>query len=217
MRRLPRVWRLDSKLYFSDRTARVALFVSKVQHCLYDLLLRHREGELAADIVMVVGNHRNAEKTAEWFGVPFYHTPIDPQSKSAVEERQIALLQSENIDVVVLARYMQILTPRFVAAFPHRIINIHHSFLPAFIGARPYHQAFLRGVKIIGATSHYVDVELDRGPIIEQDVARISHRDQVAEIVRKGSNLERVVLSRAVRLHIEHRVLVFRNKTILFD
>ena len=208
---------LDSKLYFSHQTTRIALFVSKALHCLYDLLLRHREGDLAADVAMVVSNHRAAQEVADWFGVPFFHFPIDAASKAIVEERQIALLQREGIDLVVLARYMQILTERFVDAFPNRIINIHHSFLPAFVGARPYHQAFERGVKIIGATSHYASADLDQGPIIDQDVIHISHRDQVADIVRKGSNLERVVLARAVRLHLEHRVQVFRNKTILFN
>lgn len=204
-------------LKFSDQRTRVAIFVSKYDHCLFDLLLRNKEGEIDAEIALIVSNHEKLRHIAEWFGVPFYHFPIDKSTKQAVEAQQIDLLNAEGIDLVVLARYMQILTDRFVAAFPNRIINIHHSFLPAFVGARPYHQAFARGVKIIGATSHYVTARLDEGPIIEQDVTRVSHRDSVPELVSKGRNLERLVLSRAVSLHLEHRVLVHQNKTVVFE
>jgi len=208
---------MNFMLEFPDQVARVALFVSKQGHCLQDLLLRYAEGELACSIPLVISNHETYRSTADWFGIPFYHVPVKQQGKEAAEARQLELLREHDIDVVVLARYMQILGSGFVAAFPNRIINIHHSFLPAFVGARPYHQAFARGVKIIGATSHYVTENLDEGPIIEQDVARVSHRDSVPDLVRKGRNLEKMVLAQAVKLHLEHRILAFKNKTIVFE
>ena len=204
-------------LEFSELRNRLAILVSKYDHCLFDLLLRNKEGELDTEIALIVSNHRKLEHIAEWFGIPFYYFPISKDTKEEVEREEIDLLKREQIDLVVLARYMQILTDQFVEAFPNRIINIHHSFLPAFVGAKPYHQAFARGVKIIGATSHYVTSKLDEGPIIEQDVTRISHRDAIPDLVSKGRNLERLVLSRAVSLHLQHRVLVFKNKTVVFE
>lgn len=204
-------------LEFSDRVPRLAVFVSKQDHCLFDLLLRNKEGEIGGEIALIISNHRDHEGVAAWFGIPFYHFPVTKDTKADVERDEIELLKAHSIDLVVLARYMQILGPGFVRAFPNRIINIHHSFLPAFVGAKPYHQAFDRGVKIIGATSHYVTEDLDQGPIIEQDVTRVSHRDTVQDMVQKGRNLEKLVLARAVRLHVEHRVLAYRNKTVVFE
>jgi formyltetrahydrofolate deformylase len=206
-------WRLER----SDLRPRVAVFVSKYDHCLADLLYRHRCGELACDIPLLVANHPDAERWANFYGVPFHLIPVTPANKAEAEERQIALLKAHAVDLVVLARYMQVLSPRFVAEFPRRVINVHHSFLPAFSGARPYHRAFDRGVKLIGATSHYVTDELDEGPIIEQDVTRISHRDTLDDLLTKGRDLEKGVLSRAVRWHTEHRILVYGNKTVVFD
>jgi formyltetrahydrofolate deformylase len=208
---------MDFILEFSDRVPRLAVFVSKQDHCLFDLLLRNKEGEIGGEIALIVSNHRDHEGVAEWFGIPFHHFPVTKETKPAVEQEEIELLRRENIDLVVLARYMQILSGDFVTSFPNRIINIHHSFLPAFVGAKPYHQAFERGVKIIGATSRYVTEDLDQGPIIEQDVTRVSHRDSVEDMVQKGKNLEKLVLARAVRLHVEHRVLTYRNKTVVFE
>jgi formyltetrahydrofolate deformylase len=194
----------------------VAVFASKAPHCLYDLLLAHQLGELGGDLVMVISNHDALRSVAGHFGVPFQHVPVDNRDKRAAEGTQQNLLADARVDLVVLARYMQILSPAFVAQWPSRIINIHHSFLPAFVGAKPYHQAKARGVKVIGATAHYVTSELDQGPIIEQDVCRVSHRDGVEEIVRKGGELERRVLTHAVRMHLERRVLVSENRTIVF-
>jgi len=208
---------LTWELHFSDPRPRMAIFVSKQSHCLYDLLWRHSAGELAAELVLVVSNHADLASAVERHGIPFVALPITAETKNAQEPRQMELLEEHRVDLVVLARYMQILSPRFVDRFPHRIINIHHSFLPAFVGARPYHQAHERGVKLIGATSHYATKDLDDGPIIEQDVARISHRDTVEDLVRKGRDLERVVLARAVRLHLERRVLPYGRKTVVFD
>ncbi len=208
---------MNYRIEFSSRRIRMAIFVSKYDHCLYDLLLRNREGETHADIALIVGNHRDTEPIAEYFGVPFAFFPVSADTRDAVEEKEVALLHEKGIDLVVLARYMQILGERFVDEFKYRIINIHHSFLPAFVGAKPYHQAYSRGVKIIGATSHYVTADLDQGPIIEQDVARISHKNNVHNLVMKGRNLEKTVLTRAVKLHLEHRILVFRNKTVVFE
>ena len=193
---------------------KVAILVSSYDHCLADLLYRQSTGELACDIVMIIGSHPMAMPLAEFYKVPF-HLLTHPQDKSECEREMLALL-GQNVDIVVLARYMQILSADFVAQYLLRIINIHHSFLPAFVGAKPYHQAFARGVKLIGATSHYVTAGLDEGPIIEQDVVRVSHRDAVEEMLRKGRDLERVVLSRAVRWHLENRVLVYQNKTVVF-
>ncbi len=195
---------------------RVGLFVSKYDHCLYDLLLRHRVGELDCDIAFVLSNHPDLEPVARQFSVPFFFMPKTKDDKTRVEEQELALIAEHDVDLVVLARYMQILSDEFVSRLQGRIINIHHSFLPAFIGGRPYHQASVRGVKLIGATAHYATGDLDEGPIIEQDVVRCSHRDTVDDLVRKGRDLEKVVLARAVRWHLEDRVLTFGNKTVVF-
>jgi formyltetrahydrofolate deformylase len=203
-------------LTFSDAQPRVAVFVSKMPHCLYDLLLSHQLGELGGQIVTVIANHDELASVCEHFEIPFRHIPVPADGKAEAEQRQLALLDELDVDLVVLARYMQILSPAFVARRPGRIINIHHSFLPAFVGARPYHQARERGVKVIGATAHYVTSELDQGPIIEQDVCRVSHRDEVDDLVRKGRELERQVLTRAVRMHLQRRVLTHQNRTIVF-
>ncbi len=209
-------YELGWELTYSDVRPRLAVFASKAPHCLYDLLLAHQLGELAGDLAVVVSNHEALRPVAGHFGVPFAHVPVAAGDKAAAEARQQELLEQHRVDLVVLARYMQILSPEFVARWPARIINIHHSFLPAFVGAKPYHQAKERGVKVIGATAHYVTSDLDQGPIIEQDVARVSHRDDVDELIRKGGELERRVLTRAVRLHLERRVLVSGNRTIVF-
>jgi formyltetrahydrofolate deformylase len=206
-------WRIER----SDRPHRVALFVSRYDHCLVDLLYRHQSGELACDIPLVISNHPDTRRWANFYAVPFHCIPVEPGNKAAVERQQLALLEEHGIDLVVLARYMQVLSADFVARYPQRIINVHHSFLPAFSGARPYHRAFERGVKLIGATSHYVTAELDEGPIIEQDVLRVSHRDGLEDLLEKGRDLEKVVLSRAVRWHINHRILVYDRKTVVFD
>ena len=206
-------WRLE---YSALRPA-MAIFVSRQLHCVVDLLHRHAVGELAARVPVVVSNHEDAKALAEFHGVDFCHVAVSAGTRAAAEERQLAILAAHGVDLVVLARYMQVLSPAFVRRYPQRLINVHHSFLPAFAGARPYHAAFDRGVKLIGATSHYVTDELDEGPIIEQDVARVSHRDQVNDLVQKGRDLERMVLSRAVRWHLEHRVLLYANKTVIFD
>jgi len=200
---------------FSDVIRRVAIFATRQDHCLLDLLWRQRAGELQAEIPLVVSNHRSLRGVAEQLGVDFHHLPLSPETKAEQEQKQLGLLAEHKIDLLVLAKYMQILSGQFVAAFGH-IINIHHSFLPAFAGSKPYHRAHERGVKIIGATAHYVTAGLDEGPIIEQDVARVSHRDTVKDLVRKGRDLERVVLARAVRRHLENRVLVYRNRTVVF-
>lgn len=196
---------------------RIAIFVSQYEHCFYDLLLRHRARELDCEIGLVVSNHEDLRPVAEQFGLPFHYSPKNKENKAQREAEEIALLQKEGIDLIVLARYMQILSADFVAQFPERIINIHHSFLPAFIGGKPYHQAHERGVKLIGATAHYATSQLDEGPIIEQNVVRCSHRDTVEDLVRKGRDLEKVVLARAVRCHLENRILAHGNKTVVFD
>jgi formyltetrahydrofolate deformylase len=205
------------KLHFASQLKRLALFVSKESHCLYDLLSRHEAGELPVDIPLVVSNHETLRPAAERFGIPFHHFPITPGNKATQEEAQISLLREHAVDTVVLARYMQIVSPALIQAFPDAIINIHHSFLPAFVGAKPYHQAFERGVKIIGATSHYVTEELDQGPIIHQDVMRVSHDNSVADLVRLGKDLEKTVLAKALWWHVMNRVLVTRNKTVVFS
>ncbi len=205
------------QLKLSQHKARVAIMVSQYDHCLADLLHRHKSGELACEIPLVISNHRDTEKLVQFYGVDFHHIPVTKENKAQAEAAQFELFDQYNIDLIVLARYMQILSPDFVSRYPQRIINIHHSFLPAFIGARPYHRAFERGVKLIGATSHYVTEVLDEGPIIEQDIERISHRDQVEDLIQKGRDLERVVLSKAVRWHIENRILLYANKTVIFD
>ncbi len=208
---------MDWTLYFTDYLPRVAIFVSKSTHCLYDLLLRYRGGQFRCEIPLVISNHPDARRIAESFGIKFYEFPITPDTKREQEKKEIAILKEEEIDLIVLARYMQILSSEFVSEFPNQIINIHHSFLPAFRGRRPYRQAYRRGVKIIGATSHYVTEVLDEGPIIEQDTVRISHRDSLDDLIRKGEDLEKVVLSRAVRWHLERKILVYNNKTVIFD
>lgn len=207
---------LSWELTFSDHLPRVVVFASKASHCLYDLLLCQQIGDLGGKIVAVVSNHELLVDVCRHFEVPFTAIPIDRDRKAAAEAEQLTLLASLSADLVVLARYMQILSSAFVAQWPNRIINIHHSFLPAFAGARPYHQAKERGVKIIGATAHYVTAELDQGPIIEQNVRRVSHRDAVEDLMRAGRDLEREVLTRAVRLHLQRRVLVSGNRTIVF-
>lgn len=207
---------MDWSLHFSDIAPRVALFVTKENHCLYDLLSRHESGELKMEIPLVVSNRTDLEPVAERFGIPFHHFPITPETKTGQEQAEIELLRSAGVEFVVLARYMQILSPQMTEAFPGRIINIHHSFLPAFPGARPYHSAHRRGVKLVGATSHYVTEDLDEGPIIAQGVAPVSHRETVADFIRKGRALEQTVLSRAVWLHLARRTLVHRNRTVVF-
>jgi len=205
------------RLALSAHRPRVAIFVSKEDHCLVDLLYRQRSGELACEIPLIVSNHGDALRHAEFYGVRFEEIPIAADTKEAAERRQIELLREHGIELLVLARYMQILSPEFVRMFPGQTINIHHSFLPAFVGARPHRQAFERGVKLIGATAHYVTETLDDGPIIEQDVVRISHRDTLQDLMQKGRDLEKMALSRAVRWHIENRVLIFGGKTVVFD
>ena len=206
-------WQLTSGV----RRTRVALFCSQYLHCMADLLDRWRSGELECEIALVVSNHRAVEGLAEFYGIPFEFVPVTAATRAQAEGRQLELLEEHGVELVVLARYMQILSPAFVGRYPASIVNVHHSFLPAFTGARPYHAAHARGVKLIGATSHYVTDLLDDGPIIEQDVARISHRDQVEDLVARGRDLERVVLSRAVRWHLDRRILCYGNKTVVFD
>ncbi len=214
---LSRKYNMKIELYESDKKSRMAIMVSKYEHCLYDLLVRKELGELDVDIPLILSNHPDLKSVAQHFKVPFQCIPIRPNQKEKDEARQIALLKSKKIDFVVLARYMQILSPKFVQAFPHRIINIHHSFLPAFVGGKPYHQAYARGVKVIGATAHYVTETLDEGPIIEQSVVRVSHRDRVEDLVRMGRDQEKVALAHAVRMHLEHRILTYNNKTVVFE
>jgi formyltetrahydrofolate deformylase len=206
-------WKLSS----GGRLPRVALFCSQYLHCMADLLHRWRTGELLCEIPLIVSNHRDVERLAGFYGIPFEFVPVTAATRPDAEARQLALLEANGIELVVLARYMQILSPNFVSHYPAAIINVHHSFLPAFTGAKPYHAAHTRGVKLIGATSHYVTEVLDDGPIIEQDVARISHRDQVEDLVARGRDLERIVLSRAVRWHLDRRILCYGNKTVVFD
>ncbi|WP_457567459.1 formyltetrahydrofolate deformylase [Desulfurobacterium sp.] len=216
---LPIAGRFSMKwdLKFNTENQNVAIFVSKYDHCLYDLLYRFKSGEMKGNLKLVISNHRNLESVVKMFGIDFYHFPKTKETKRAIEKKEIELLKREKIDLIILARYMQILTDEFVREFPNKIINIHHSFLPAFVGARPYHRAYERGVKIIGATSHYVTEELDQGPIIEQDVVRVTHRDTVEDMIRKGRDLEKVVLAKAVRWHLENKILVYDNKTVIFD
>ena len=205
------------RLAWGGRRARMAILVSRYDHCLYDLLLRQRAGELTCEISLILSNHPDLKPVADQFGIPFEVFPITPATKRAQEEREIERIEALGIDLLVLARYMQVLSPEFVAAYPERIINIHHSFLPAFVGSKPYHQAHQRGVKLIGATAHYATTDLDEGPIIDQDVARCSHRDAIADLIRKGRDLEKLVLARAVRWHLDDRVLIYGNKTVVFD
>jgi formyltetrahydrofolate deformylase len=213
------IWRrqIHFELHFSSDVPKMAVFVSKQGHCLYDILARWQSGEWRVDIPVIVSNHLDLEPVARAFGVPFRHFPIRKDAKQEVEQAQLALLAEIQPDFLVLARYMQIITADFITQFPNRIINIHHSFLPAFIGAKPYHAAYGRGVKIIGATSHYVTAELDAGPIIEQDVVRVNHKDTIEELIRKGKDVEKLVLARAVTHHLRREVLIHSNKTIIFD
>jgi len=211
--RFSMTWRIANGLSRSN----TAILVSKYDHCLYDLLLRQRAGELRTEIPLIISNHPDLEPVAEQFGIPFHHLPIAKDNKRAQEDKVLALLKAESIDLVVLARYMQILSDEFLKSYDGRVINIHHSFLPAFMGSKPYHRAFERGVKLIGATAHYATAELDEGPIIEQDVVRCSHRDSVQDLIRKGRDLEKVVLARAVRWHLDDRILVYDNKTVVFS
>lgn len=204
------------QLHFSDTVPRIAIWVSRQEHCLFDLILRQQAKEFAAEIPLIISNHPDLKVVAEQFGIEYHHIPITKENKPSGEAKQLEVLRQYNIDLVVLAKYMQVLSPEFMAQFP-QIINIHHSFLPAFVGANPYHKAYERGVKIIGATAHYVTADLDAGPIIEQDVVRVSHRDDVADLIRKGKDLERVVLARAVRSHLQNRVLVYGNRTVVFE
>jgi len=208
---------MSYRLAYAAKPKRLALFVSRYDHCLYDLLLRHRSGELACEMALIVSNHPDLERVAREFGVRFELFPITPETKTEQERREVELLLAEAIDLVVLARYMQIVGAELVNRFEGRLLNIHHSFLPAFVGGKPYHQAYQRGVKLIGATAHYATLNLDEGPILEQDVVRASHRDSVEDLARKGRDLEKVVLARAVRSHLEDRVLVYGNKTVVFD
>jgi formyltetrahydrofolate deformylase len=204
------------RLAYAAHKKRMAIFVSRYEHCLVDLLWRHRAGELPCEIALIVSNHPDLRRTAEHHGIRYEVFPITRDTKADQEERELALLEAEKIDLVVLARYMQVLSSRFIDALPDQVINIHHSFLPAFQGGKPYHQASARGVKLIGATAHYATTDLDEGPIIEQDVARTTHRDSISDLVRKGRDLERTVLARAVRWHLEDRILVYQNKTVVF-
>jgi formyltetrahydrofolate deformylase len=208
---------MSFRLYFSDVKPRMAIFVSKMSHCLFDLLARYTAGEWNVEIPLIISNHPDLQHVAERFGIPFHLFPITKETKEEQEKKEMELLAKHKVNFIVLARYMQVISEKMIDAYPNRIINIHHSFLPAFVGAKPYHAAFERGVKIIGATSHYVTTELDAGPIIEQDVVRITHKDTVQDLVSKGKDLEKIVLSRAVQKHIERKVLAYKNKTVIFN
>lgn len=210
--------RYDMKwnLYFSDNVPNMALFVSKMDHCLYDILARYQAGEWSVKIPLIVSNHEDLRPVADRFGIPFYCFPVTKETKAEVEAQELELLKQHNVNFVVLARYMQVISEKFIHSYPNKIINIHHSFLPAFPGAKPYHSAYRRGVKIIGATSHYVTTDLDEGPIIEQDVTRVTHRDSIQTLVRKGRDLEKIILSRAIYLHLRRRILTYDNRTIVF-
>jgi formyltetrahydrofolate deformylase len=213
---IARNFKMNWRIEFADAVENVAIFVSHYLHCLADLLDRYQVGEFRCNLRLIVSNHEDAHPLADFHGIPFHHMPVAPETKPQVEAAQLALLAENKVGLIVLARYMQVLSPKFLAAYPNRIINVHHSFLPAFTGARPYHAAFSRGVKLIGATSHYVTEVLDEGPIIEQDVARISQNDQLPNLIQKGRDLERIVLSRAVQWHLDHRILTYANKTVIF-
>ena len=210
-------YEMDFRLYFSDVKPRMAIFVSKMSHCLFDMLARYTAGEWNVEIPLIISNHPDLQHVAERFGIPFYLFPITKETKEEQERKEMELLTKHKITFIVLARYMQVISEQMINAYPNKIINIHHSFLPAFVGAKPYHAAFQRGVKIIGATSHYVTTELDAGPIIEQDVVRITHKDSIEDLVNKGKDLEKIVLSRAVQKHIERKILAYKNKTVIFS
>ncbi len=208
---------MNWKLYFSSQISRMAIFVSRHLHCLYDLLYRYQSNQFKCQIPLVISNYPYAQKLVSRFGINFFEFPINKENRLEQEKKELVLLKKENIELIVLARYDRILSEKFVNEFPDQIINIHHSFLPAFVGRNPYKQAYERGVKIIGATSHYVTKELDAGPIIEQDVVRVTHRDSLEDLKRKGEDLEKIVLSRAVKWHLERKILVYNNKTVIFD
>lgn len=210
-------FKMNWRMYSNEQKPKMALFVSKYDHCLYDLLGRYNSNELNLEISFIISNHKDLKPIADSFHIPFYHIPVTKESKDLAEEKQLELLNKYNIDFIVLARYMQIVSSKIISKYPSRIINIHHSFLPAFVGAKPYHSAFKRGVKIIGATSHYVTEELDAGPIIAQDVAHVTHTYTIADLIAKGRDLEKIVLSNAVKLHANHKVMVYNNKTVIFS
>ncbi|TVZ60348.1 formyltetrahydrofolate deformylase [Flavobacteriaceae bacterium MAR_2010_105] len=214
---LVKTFEMKWRMYSSDIKPKMALFVSKYDHCLYDILGRYNSGELYVDIPFIISNHKDLKPIADSFTIPFYHIPVTKDTKSQAETQQLELLQSHKVNFIVLARYMQIVSSRLIEEFPNKIINIHHSFLPAFVGAKPYHSAYKRGVKIIGATSHYVTEELDAGPIIEQDVARVSHTHSIEDLIAKGRDLEKIVLSNAIKLHLNRKVMVYNNKTVIFS
>ncbi len=208
---------MDFRLYFSDVKPKMAIFVSKMSHCLYDMLSRYAMGEWDVEIPLIVSNHPDLKPVAEQFGIPFHVFPVTKENKAEQEKAEMELLAENKVNFIVLARYMQVISENMIKAYPNKIINIHHSFLPAFVGAKPYHAAFARGVKIIGATSHYVTTDLDAGPIIEQDVVRITHKDTLNDLVNKGKDLEKIVLSRAVQKHIDRKILSYHNKTVIFN
>ena len=204
-------------LHFSDRKKRVAIFVTKLSHCLYDILYRHQSGEWDIEIPLIISNHDKLRFIAEQFNIPYHHIPISKATKAEQEAKQLELLKSHDVDLIVLARYMQIVSPNFISQYRNKIINIHHSFLPAFVGARPYHKAHNRGVKIIGATAHYVTDELDAGPIIEQGVEHVSHKEHINDLIRIGRDVEKIVLSKAIAKDLQHKVLAYNNRTVVFD
>ncbi|MHA7864360.1 formyltetrahydrofolate deformylase [Flagellimonas marinaquae] len=210
-------FQMEWDAYTDGYKPKMAIFVSKYNHCLYDLLSRYNSGELAVEVPFILSNHKDLEYVADQFGIPYFHIPVTKENKAEAEDRQLELLAEYGVDFIVLARYMQIVSPKVIDVFPQKIINIHHSFLPAFAGAKPYHAAFERGVKIIGATSHYVTEDLDEGPIIEQDVTAVSHTHSVKDFIAKGRDLERIVLSRAVQLHVARKTMVYNNKTVIFS
>ena len=210
-------YEMDFRLYFFGCKTAYGYFVSKLSHCLFDMLARYTAGEWNVEIPLIISNHPDLQHVAERFGIPFYLFPITKETKEEQERKEMELLAKHKITFIVLARYMQVISEQMINAYPNKIINIHHSFLPAFVGAKPYHAAFQRGVKIIGATSHYVTTELDAGPIIEQDVVRITHKDAIEDLVNKGKDLEKIVLSRAVQKHIERKILAYKNKTVIFS
>ncbi|MBN3521332.1 formyltetrahydrofolate deformylase [Algoriphagus lutimaris] len=209
-------FKMDFKVHFNFPRPKMAIFVSKLSHCLFDILARHHAGQLEVDIPLVVSNHQELKSIVEAFGIPFYYIPVSRDTKMEAEKQQLELMEKYEIDFVVLARYMQIISANFISRFPNSIINIHHSFLPAFVGAKPYHAAYERGVKIIGATAHYVTEELDAGPIIEQEVARVRHHNTIPDLVQIGQDVEKVVLSKAIKYHLDRKVLAFKNKTVIF-
>lgn len=214
---LAKTFEMNWRMYSNEKKPKMALFISKYDHCLYDLLGRYNSNELNLEIPFIISNHIDLKPIADSFHIPFYHIPVTKDSKAEAEDKQLELLERFDIDFIVLARYMQIVSSKIIKKYPSRIINIHHSFLPAFIGAKPYHSAFKRGVKIIGATSHYVTEELDAGPIIAQDVAHVTHTYSIADLIAKGRDLEKIVLSNAVKLHANHKVMVYNNKTVIFS